>query len=649
MHSHPIADPPAAQLLVHLWLILALAAATPDLLIAQDLEGKLPASSIPSFLLRDVDAVVRIDSTHFSVSGSTTTRTVLIAVTILNAAGRPFGQLYLPYDKFRRIEELEGELYDARGGLIRELGDRDQQDFAAISDYVLYDESRVRTAELFHGVYPYTVAYRYEVSDEAGITWPSWEPEFTRASVEHSVFEVALDGNDTLRWWTNAALRPRVTRREDGLLYHWTAENVPPLRLEPVGPPATDQFSSVKTAPRLFEVEGHPGDLSTWAGFAAWYHGLSTGRQTLSPRTHADVTSRTSGIAGTRDKVRVLYEYLQGRTRYVNVSLGIGGWQPFPASYVEERGYGDCKALTNYMSSLLHAAGIASYPVLVYSGAEPRWMVREFPHNAFNHVILCVPAQADTIWLECTNQTAPFGHLGSAVENRLGLLVLPTGGTLIRTPASSSVDNCQLRRASVALTPSGSASATVRTRYTGNQQDRIRTALETATPREREHWLRDDIGHPAAELRQTDFGGVSGRRLSVEVSFTAGLRDYCSRAGTRLLLTPNLMERRRYVPPADSLRRQPIVEGYAYTDIDSITYVLPPGCRVESLPQPVSVDATFARYAAEARVITPQELLYVRRLEVIATELPPGKFADYRAFWSQVVKADKAVASLVIE
>ncbi|MBK7257652.1 MAG: DUF3857 domain-containing protein [Ignavibacteriae bacterium] len=194
--------------LTMLWFTLTLVDGPSGHLVAQDLDGKLPASSISSAMLKDVDAVVRIDSTHFIVNGSTTTRKVLTAVTILNAAGRPYGQIYLPHDKFRKIEELEGELYDARGNYIRSLGERDQQDFAAIGDYILYDESRVRTAELFHGEYPYTVAYSYEMSDEAGISWPSWQPEFTRASVEHSVFEVGLSGKDTVRWWTNAALRP---------------------------------------------------------------------------------------------------------------------------------------------------------------------------------------------------------------------------------------------------------------------------------------------------------------------------------------------------------------------------------------------------------------------------------------------------------
>lgn len=71
---------------------------------------------------------------------------------------------------------------------------------------------------------------------------------------------------------------------------------------------------------------------------------------------------------------------MQNKTRYVLISMGIGGWKPMPASEVSKKGYGDCKALTNYMRTLLTAKeGIPSYYAIIYNDDSVINFDKDFP------------------------------------------------------------------------------------------------------------------------------------------------------------------------------------------------------------------------------------------------------------------------------
>ncbi|NJM26365.1 MAG: hypothetical protein HC859_13660, partial [Bacteroidia bacterium] len=105
----------------------------------------------------------------------------------------------------------------------------------------------------------------------------------------------------------------------------------------------------------------------------------------------------------------------------MSIQLGIGGWQPFEASVVDKNGYGDCKALSNYAVAMLKEAGIKGYYCLVQAGEEPAKLDPMFAENHFNHIIVAVPLKQDTVWLECTSQTNPYGYLGEFTGDRQAL------------------------------------------------------------------------------------------------------------------------------------------------------------------------------------------------------------------------------------
>src|SRR4030095_3800912 len=127
------------------------------------------------------------------------------------------------------------------------------------------------------------------------------------------------------------------------------------------------------------------------------------------------------------EKIKRIYEYMQNNFRYVSIQLGIGGYRPFSATFTDQKKYGDCKGLSNYMKAALKSVGIKSHIAIINAQYNAEPVDPDFPANNFNHAILCVPGK-DTIWLECTSSSAEFGKLGTFTENRNALLVTENGG-----------------------------------------------------------------------------------------------------------------------------------------------------------------------------------------------------------------------------
>ncbi len=611
-------------------------------------EHRYKASTIPPTLLQDVHAVVRHQEIDFEVTNIRRARErVHTLITVLDAEGRDFGEVYLMYDRFYRLTDLDARIFDAEGEEIRSLDGKDVKDYAAPSGGTLYEDNRVRFATMYHSVYPYTIEIEYEYTYDGYVSWPAWFPQETKASVEYSSLLVTAPKDVPVRYWSNVNSKPAITVAGSSTRYTWTSSMMHPYISEPVGPSETDQRQLVRLAPARFEIDGFEGDLSSWNSLGQWYKRLYSGRQILPEHERADLVALVKDATTPIEKTRRIYNRLQSSTRYVSVQLGVGGWQPFDAAYVCDRGYGDCKALSNYMVTMLNAVGVPAYPALIYNGLPRRSIDPDFPYRFSNHVIACVPFQTDTLWLECTSQTIPMGHIGASNESRYALLVAPDGGVLVRTPGSTAAENCQIRNASVMLSTSGGATAEIHTTFGGNQQDYARQGLGDATPKERETWMNDHIEIPVFNLQQMDFSRLDTKQSSYGFDVKLQLPRFASVAGRRLLFQPNLMEKRTYVPPPDTARKHPIVHSYAYLDIDTVVYTLPDGCEVEALPKPVAIETPFAKYASTVLITDPRHIRYTRRLEFSETELPAKTFNDYRKFLQDVVQADKASAALV--
>src|SRR5205823_9470712 len=153
-------------------------------------------------------------------------------------------------------------------------------------------------------------------------------------------------------------------------------------------------------------------------------------------------------------KIKSVAKFVQEDIRYVAIELGIGGWQPHPASDVFTHRYGDCKDKATLMSSMLSAIGVESYYVVI--NTERGSITGDTPaHNGFDHAILAIklpegvndssllatyqhPKLGKLLLFDPTNELTPFGQIGGYLQDNYGLLVAPDGGELVELPKQSS-------------------------------------------------------------------------------------------------------------------------------------------------------------------------------------------------------------------
>lgn len=610
---------------------------------AQDYSALL----IPKELKKNAQAVIRSSVKEIHVKDEK--RAELYedrTITIFNQqAAEELARLVIFYDDFDKISEIEGEVYDQLGRRIRKLKSKEIEDMSATGSSFATD-SRVKVASLYHSVFPYTIHFRYKKTIKGLFSLPAWVPQnYSETSVEHARLTVYVPAGLEIRHKTmNVGEGPQITDSGENKKYEWEVSNLAIRQEEPYAPPMREYIPIVYLAPGEFEIEGYKGSSKSWKDFGMFYHKLNEGRDQVPPELAQKVQELTQNLPSSKEKIQALYAYMQENTRYVSIQLGIGGWQTFDANYVYKNGYGDCKALSNYVKSMLAEIDITAYPVLIRAGDYASDIVPDFSANQFNHAILCVPNEGDSIWLECTVNNYPAGYLGQFTADRYALMVTPEGGHLVRTPVSSPESNRQTRQARVDLDKNGNALVKVAVETSGFQQDALTEFIDGLSEREREEWLRKSIHAKSFDISGYEFKGTEMADIPIyRFQYELDARNWASASGSRFFLAPNQLERYDRVPRAVSDRQQPVLTKYPYLDADTIEYHLPDGFILESMPEmPIQLDSEFGTYTANID-FQPQDgvLIYTRRLLMRKTRQPAEAYDVYRQFIKDIVKADK--------
>lgn len=598
------------------------------------------SSTIPDSLKENANSVVRFSETVMEIKGpgKKTVKQHTI-ITLLNDKAEKEATIVLGYNrKYDTYSNIEIKVYNAEGKSIKKYYKGDMYDGAAISNSDLVTDERLLGVKHNIAAYPITLEISYEENVTSLVSLGSWQIQDNEQAIQYSSYKVLVDDAANFRYLNkNTTLQPQKTTGNNNNIYVWNVANLKAIKLED-GALAWRVLPQIYFGKKNFEFYGTQGNINSWESFGKWFLDLSSDVSSLTPKREAEIRKMTDTIKSDKEKARFLYQYMQKNMRYVSVQLGIGGFKPFPATFVDEKKYGDCKALSNYMHALLKAVNIPSYHAIINAGANAEPADPLFPNNRFNHMILCIPFKNDTTWLECTSTTQPFGILGSFTENRNALLVTPSGGVLMHTPKNSDTENQFNSRVNIKLDANGGAKATIKILSTGEYRSDYVQIATYKTEEQKEYIMR------SLHLKQpgkfdinpsTDNGGVKEINLDLEYG-----ELYDMKAGNKQFYKPILFDLWGVTVPVEEKRKsdfyfpQPIYK----TCITAIK--LPDGFEVETLPNDQKLSFTYGSYEVKYSYDTANNTVTSSiSFKLSNNVIPAAKYNEMQQYMDAIIKA----------
>jgi tetratricopeptide (TPR) repeat protein/transglutaminase-like putative cysteine protease len=377
--------------------------------------------------------------------------------------------------------------------------------------------------------------------------------------------------------------------------------------------------------------------FQSWDEVGRWYANLQRDRVKPSAEIQAKAAELTKGAKDDLAKIRVLYDFVSTRYRYIGIAFGIGRYQPHSAADVLENQYGDCKDKHTLLASLLYAVGMKAYPALISSARD---IDAEVPSpGQFDHVITAVPQASGLVWLDTTAEVGPFAYLVPALRDKRAL-VIPSDkpSELMTSPADPPFPALQAFRMEAKLNDNGTLEGKAEHTVRGDREVLLRAAFRAvALPQWKDLVQQVSFGSGfGGEVSEVSASAPEKTDEAFHISYNYKRKDYSDWSNRRIspplpvISLPDLGDGEGKPPSTIWLGAPGEIQFRAQLE-------LPKGY-VPQLPPAVHVKREFAEYDA-SYAFRNGVLSAERRLVIKARQVRPNDYTEYKKF-REAVDAD---------
>lgn len=599
---------------------------------------------IPDSLKQNANAVVRLDQLDILISSQ---RSMNIKnkriVTILNENGLGAIHLYEFYDKSSSVKGIQASFFDTNGNLLKKVKRKEFNDQCATDGGTIFSDSRVLFYNYTPIQYPFTVVYESETETSNTAFIPQWQPlRADLVSLEKCVLNVNYPDNLGFKKKELNFSSFKITKTIDTsirLSYSITA--IPAQKYEEQSP-SYIVYPRLMMGLELFHLEGVDGSAKTWKEYGQWYSTkILTGTSEIPEETKLKIKNLVGDEKDPINKAKIVYKYLQEKSRYVSIQVGIGGWKPMLATDVDRLGYGDCKALSNYTKSLLNAVGVESYLTLLYGDRNKHNIESDMVSMQGNHMILSIPDGEEYVFLECTSQDNPFGYQANFTDDRDVLIIKPDGGEIVRTKNYENKNNSQVSTGNYEITENGDFLGQITIVSKGSkygQKDR----LEKAQPSDKEKHYKEYWNN----INNLKINKISFSNNKEEVSFTESVSisalNYGAISNNKMIFPVDAFNQYSNTVKRIRNRKNPFEITRGHYETDEISILIPKGFSIESLPKNFELNTKFGEYKIEIFKKDAANLIYKRSILIKKGMYKNAEYDEYRLFMEQISRNDNA-------
>jgi hypothetical protein len=614
----------------------------------------------------DSPAVVLLNETVLTVdTGARASTRHRHVIRILNPAGKSEARGGVWYvDKSDSVRGCEAWLIRA-GKAVKLPRWHDWVDRADSESETIYSEYRARVVNYTDVALPGDV-FGYEARVDGPMLYLQRKPELgSRFPLVVDRFELQIPAGWTLSTVVKGSVTPSVSVSADRRTTVWE------LRDRPYRPNETwvplidaaeaDVMVTINPGPEQ-RAEPHRG-FSTWGEAVDWVNRLNAGQCDADPALVDKVRTLVAGCPDDLSKMRALGSHVQA-LRYVEVSkdIGIGfGCRARKATDVLSRGWGDCKDKANLLRAMLREAGIRANLAL----AKPKTFGDVYPEwpspGQFNHAIVAIEVDA-TIKLPAVvpvegrgrllffDPTDPVTMLGDLPEGLQGsnVLVCAEGceGLTALPLLPADPEYLVETKVELSLAADGSVSGRRSSGGAGQAGARKRDWLWITSKNDLNKRVTEGLSENLRGVAVTDVTSTDDRvsgRCFVTIEFSAPNYIQFLQGGLALARldvlhrgsVPKFVDKERRMP----LKIQPVAEH------DEVTLGLPAGFTVDELPPKAVLAGPYGSYESSFEW-AGRSVVRHRKFALIPQPVPPGAYAHFQEFLSDVAKADRTAVVL---